>query len=106
MPRLLYTTLAAIWLTAQTASALASPVNLFEWGFNVNGTVYDSFVQAPGDLPSTFDTSQFNFTTGLGTIAMTFAPGTAGDYQISAFFDHEIAVTSNTSFNEFGATSG
>ena len=106
MPRRLSITLAIIWLTTQATNALASPLSLFEWGFNVNGTVYDSFVQAPGDLPASFDTSQFNFATGLGTITMTFAPGAAGDYQISAFFDHEIVALPNTSFNEFGSTSG
>jgi hypothetical protein len=106
MSRRLSTTLATLWLTAQTASALAAPVDLFEWGFNVNGTVHESAAQAPEDLPATFDTSQFNFGTRLGTIALTFTPGVSGDYQISAFFDHELTVLSNTSFNEFGATSG
>jgi hypothetical protein len=82
------------------ASNASADTILFEWTFNVNGTVYDSFV--PDTLPASFDTSGFDFTTGLGSIVVTL---TSGSY-FGAFFDHEIDETVNGFSNEFGATSG
>lgn len=85
---------------------LATSVSLFEWAFQVNGTHYDSLGSPPSALPAAFDTSQFDFTTGLGTIFLTLDPGAAGDYTVSAFFDHNIDVAQNTFFNEFGRVYG
>ena len=55
-----------------------------DWMLTVNGETYQ-----PGDaLPSYFDTSNFDWETGQGSISMHFAPGAAGDYSIQASFDY------------------
>lgn len=64
--------------------ASAETFSLNAWGFNVNGTHYDSEPGSPA-LPSNFDTSGFDFATGLGTITMTF--GAPGSYTVLSFFD-------------------
>lgn len=88
------------------SSAQAAPF-LFEYRFNVNGTFYGNYFDEPLDtLPSYFDVSGFDFTTGLGTIDIRFFPGVAGNYYISAFFDHEIDEQRNTFFNEYAEVSG
>ena len=89
-------------LVLAPASWAATPTTLFEWAFNVNGTVSDSLFSDP--LPVGFNAGGFNFTTGLGTISATFtAPG---NYTILGFFDLEINEATNTFFNELGNVSG
>jgi hypothetical protein len=86
------------------SSTRAEPIALYDWAFNVNGTTYEA---AFGDiLPESFDDSNFNWTSGLGTLAFTFNPGSEGDYSILGFFDHEIVEGTNTFFNEYAFTTG
>jgi len=75
---------------------------LFDWGFNVNGGIYWN----PGLTPAFFNTAGFDFTTGLGTITITFQPGGAGAYSVVSFIDHEFDAAINTYFNEFGQANG
>jgi len=94
-------------LFAAMAATNAMPVNaaaiLFDWGVNIDGSTACKF-GAPCDsaaLPATVDTSQFDFTTGLGTISYTITG--AGAHHTSLFVDHEI----DASFiNEFGSSGG
>ena len=82
---------------------------LYDWAFNISGDIY----QAPatysgpdtGQLPTYFDYSEFDWSTGLGTITIDYDPG-PGDYYLIAFFDHEIDEEINTYFNEFGLENG
>jgi hypothetical protein len=67
---------------------------LFEWAFNVDGTV-SYMPAAPGG---------FNAGTGLGTWEVTISG--AGAHNFIAYFDHEIDETTNSYSNEFGTTYG
>lgn len=84
---------------AFASTAGATTISLFDYGFNVDGSLI-----LPGDpLPSLFNAGSFDFNTGLGTVKVTFNPGV---HSIIAFFDHEIDEEANTFFNEYGQTSG
>lgn len=50
------------------------------------------------------NTSSFDTLIGLGTVTVSLSG--AGPHYVGLFVDHEIDETSNTFFNEFGATSG
>lgn len=89
---------ALVVLAGATAARAAS--TLFEWGFNVGGTLYH-MTSPPGTNASLFD-----FASGLGTISLTYSPGAAGSYQVIGYFDHEIDEASNTFFNEYGTAVG
>jgi len=87
------------------SGASAATIDLFQWVFNTNSTVYDSLgIAGSSTLPGNFNTAGFNTGTGLGTINITF--NTPGSYNFIGFFDHEIDQTINTFFNEYGSTSG
>lgn len=89
------------------AVAWATPtVDLQEWGFNINGTIYDNQVygHTPGDLPVNFNTAGFDFNTGLGTITATFT--TPGTYALVGFFDHEMNQLVNGWMDETSAQVG
>jgi len=88
--------LAALGLGSTGASA--ATINLFEYAFNVDGTV------TTGSAPAGVNLAGFNTGTGLGTIS--FSTSTDGAHSFLAFFDHEIDEAINTYFNEYGDTSG
>ncbi|MGD9826591.1 PEP-CTERM sorting domain-containing protein [Desulfobacter sp.] len=78
-----------------SAPAGATTLELFDAVFNLDGTKY-----ALGDsdsLPANFtmDESAFDSLSGLGTLSINFSPGTARDYYIGGFFDHEITEQEN-----------
>ena len=73
----------------------ATPV-LWDWAFNVDGTVEYNFSNVFGvDYGDDFDDL-----TGLGELEWT--TDVAGDHSFIAFFDHEIDENINTYFNEYG----
>lgn len=88
------------------AQGFARPL-LVDWAFNDNRTLFTS-VEAGGQtdsyLPANFDTSQFDWDTGLGTILISF--NTEGAHSFLSFFDHEIVRENNTYFNEYGEFQG
>lgn len=97
--------------------AQADSIELFDWGFNLDGTTYcasevdagdpalcDNEGVSPGALPGSIDVSLFDFVTGLGEIAIEITG--AGVHNVIAFFDHEIDELINTFFNETGSSSG
>jgi hypothetical protein len=94
--------LAALGLGFTGASA--ATINLYQYAFKVNSTVYS--VTDDGDdtnddtLPGTISLSSGFTTTGLGNI--TFTTSGAGAHSFLAFFDHEMVEGENTFFNEFG----
>ncbi len=83
------------------SAALVDPA-LYDWAFNVNGTVHGMPVD--GTLPSLsgFDLSDFDSPSGVGTITYSFTAPAAGSYSVYAFFDHEISQSRNTFYNEYG----
>lgn len=88
-------------------TAAASPITLFEVGFNVSGTTYST---VPGSLianafpGSGFNTAAFDFATGLGTISLTVA--TPGTHRVAGFIDLDIVDPNNPFENDIGGTSG
>lgn len=94
--------LAILFTVLGVSGASAATIDLFQWMFNVNGTIYDSLGYAGSStLPGNFNMGSFNTSTGLGTITVTLS-GTGG-YNFIGFFDHEIDQNINTYFNELGA---
>ncbi len=85
-----------IVLFAMPATSAGDTISLFDYAFNLDGTL--------SQAPSQADTSGFNFGTGLGTISVSI--GGAGDHYVALFLDHEIVESENTFFNEFGGTGG
>ena len=79
-----------------TSSAMAATIGLFEYAFNLDGTV----VLAGASI----NTAGFDSTTGLGAITISIA-GT-GNHWVLGFFDHEIDEAINTFFNEAGSPTG
>jgi hypothetical protein len=84
---------------ANTANAA---IALFDYGFNVDGTISYPFFGDP--IQAAVDVSGFNDITGLGTIEVTITG--AGNHNFGAIFDHEIDEGTNTFFNELGAVHG
>jgi hypothetical protein len=80
--------------------AVAATIDLFDWAFNIDGTV----TAAPGPVPAGVNAAGFSFTTGLGALTITMTG--AGGHLAGTFLDHEIDETINTFFNESGAVSG
>src|SRR3990170_7037475 len=81
---------------APTASAdPLTPYTLFEWTFNVDGVVYDSF-SAPWPFlapPPPADGGTWAFSTSISG---------AGAHNFHAFLDYEIDETLNGFSNEYG----
>src|SRR5690348_9370040 len=96
------TTFAFLGFAVALASSRAADFGLFEYAFNVDGTISDSVV--PDPLPSQVNLGGFNFSTGLGTIQ--FSINGSGPHYFSTFYDHEIDEADNTFFNELGSNSG
>ena len=98
MKRIRTVLLAFLLIGVGVSGVSGASIGLFEWGLNVDNTVYGD-----GDiLPNSINTSLFDFTTGLGTI--TFSTSTSGRF--TSFFDHEIDEPDNTFFNELGSNVG
>lgn len=83
-------------LTASSASA--ATIDLFEYAFNINGTVTN------GAAPGGVNVGGFDTSTGLGTVTVTM--NTAGSHYVAFFVDHEIDQAINTFFNEYGSVVG
>jgi len=94
--------LAFLFMVFGVSGASAATIELFEWIFNVNGTVSDSLNGDP--FPPSLIQSTFNGQDGLGTLIFRFT--NPGSYNFIAFFDHEIDQTINTFFNEYGSKNG
>jgi len=96
--------IALVFMAFGVSSASAAEIALFDLSFNLNGTEYylgGAYIPVPG-----LDDSLFDYSTGLGTLEFTYNPGSAGDYYLLAFFDHEIDFDINSYDNETGASNG
>lgn len=90
----------------------AAEIALYDWGFNLNGTLYcstgnpDTTCSGNGvaELPGFLNTDAFDFGSGLGRIEARIT-GT-GSHSVLAWFDHEIDEAINSAVNEFGDTAG
>ena len=95
-------TLIALACAVASNVAQAATIALFDYGFNIDGTVSMPFQGDP--VPSGVNLSGFDDITGLGAIGVTMTG--AGAHSFDAFFDHEIDEAINTFFNETGAATG
>jgi hypothetical protein len=90
----------------------AAEIALYDWGFNLNGTLYcsagnsDTTCSGNGvaELPGFLNTDAFDFGSGLGRIEARIA--STGSHSVLAWFDHEIDETVNSAVNEFGSIEG
>jgi hypothetical protein len=89
-----------IAMLALGAGAVNATPALFDYGFNIDGSLTFSGDATPAGLDDTL----FNYTDGLGQIDITVT-GT-GAHNVIGWFDHEIDESINTFFNESGATGG
>ncbi len=80
----------------------AANIGLYDWAVHFDGITYEGSV---GDtLPTVFDDTGFDWSTGLGSLNATISG--AGSHKLIAFFDHEIDELINTFFNEYGKAYG
>ena len=77
-------------------------VDLFDYGFNIDGTVSMPTLGDP--VPAEVDLSSFDDVTGLGFIEIIVSG--AGAHYVAGFFDLVIVDLINTFFSEFGPASG
>ena len=87
---------------AASGSAQAVQIDLFEYIFNIDGTLSSPLFGDP--VPAGVDISAFDDITGLGEITVTI--GGAGPHWMGLFVDHEIDEPINTFFNEYGEAFG
>jgi hypothetical protein len=107
MKKLCIIPLILLILSVGVTGARAAGIALYDWAFNINGDLILYPDVAPlSPSPASIDDGAFDWTTGLGTLEISFDPGVAGDYFFLAFFDHEIDETDNTSYNEIGEAVG
>jgi hypothetical protein len=99
-------TLAGAAVCFLTTSTHAVDINLFEYAFNINGSVSNptSGDAIPGGI-SFVGVSQAAFEGGaLGTVRYSVTG--AGTHHYSFFVDYDIDEADNTFFNEVGSTAG
>jgi hypothetical protein len=98
MKKLLLTffTILMVVCFAQTSSA--SAVALYDWAFNIDGTVSEDYYSDPWPVGVTTLDSQ-----GLGTA--TWSTSTVGDHNFIAYFDHQWALPypDDVYWDEYGA---
>ncbi len=91
----------ALLLTGPGMTAHAAVIGLFDYGYQLDGSVWlssiDDGVVAP---PAGIDESGFDTVTGLGSIVATITG--VGAHTFDLFVDHEIDEATNTFFNEAG----
>jgi hypothetical protein len=78
--------------------ASAATIDLYEYGFNIDGTVTSNAAPAGVNLGA------FDMLTGLGTITASLTG--AGSRYVGLFVDHEIDEDDNTFYNEVGSATG
>jgi hypothetical protein len=81
-----------------SASAVASPIVLNDWAFNIDDDLYEYFAGDTMPGSAQLDAS------GLGQFDLEFASN--GSHSVSAFFDFEFGRSANTYFNEYGQAVG
>jgi PEP-CTERM motif len=99
---------AAITLFALSQSAGAVEVELYDWGFNIDGSTYCNIGPCDnaggGTLPASVNASAFDFGTGFGSLVVTIDG--AGSHSVDFFADIDIDAAINTYFNEIAVTGG
>jgi hypothetical protein len=91
-------------LTVLPSKASADPIDLFQWVFNVDGTIYDSFgIDGSSVLPGNFSlTPSATGVQGLLTVAISGV----GAHSFIGFYDYELDEQANGFTNEYGGANG
>ena len=99
MKKIVITAAAFLLFICHAGPGSAATIDLWDYAFNIDGTLSYATTPAGGDL------SGFDDWTGIGTISVEMTG--AGDHYFVAFFDHEIDQDYNTFFqNEYGEAVG
>lgn len=114
MKKLRVIVLTLLFVAFGVSGAWAVVVDLYDWGFNIDGTTYFSpdiySPPNPGQLPGSINVSSFTFSNGIGSGGgfgtITIDVAGAGTHSVIGWFDHEIGEATNTYFNEYGAVHG
>lgn len=85
------------WLILCFAPPSASAVRLYDWVFNIDGTLYDSFYGDPNPATGSLDN-------GLGTLSLEITG--AGSHYVIGYFDFEVDQNTNSYYNEYGLATG
>lgn len=83
-------------LGLMAVSANADPIELFDYGFNIDGFATEASFGDP--TPGNVDDSLFDYLTGLGTLSISITGD--GDHNVLVFVDHEIDDPKNEFRNE------
>lgn len=75
----------------------ARAVLLYDWVFNIDGTVYDSYYWDPNPATGSLDN-------GLGALSLEITG--AGAHNVIGYFDFEVDQNTNTYYNEYGLATG
>ena len=103
MRRVLFGFMVAALLVVPS-KASADPVDLFQWVFNVDGTLYDSAgVLGSSTLPGNFSLTP-SATGPMGLLTTTITG--AGNHSFIGFFDYQLDESANGFTNEFAAVTG
>jgi hypothetical protein len=97
-----------VFLVAVSAGpASAAQIELWDFELYIDGDFYYSGDTVPG-----LNDDAFDWSTGIGTLSLTFDPGIGEDYAVDAWFDHDIytdirdGVSDGVSFDESASVVG
>lgn len=94
MRRFCITIISLMILVFAASRASEATSVLYDWAFNVDGTIYEFTAGDSMPVGGTLNSE------GLGTL--TWSTSVSGSHNFIAFFDHEIQEATNTFFNEYG----
>jgi hypothetical protein len=97
---LLWPAAALLGLSSLSAQAVPAAPDLWDYGFNVDGSISYPFGGDP--IPASVNTTLFDDFTGLGIITAHIS-GT-GSHSFDVFFDHDVGAV--TSLNELATATG
>jgi hypothetical protein len=104
MRRVLFVLTVVLAIALVPSKASAAPIDLFQWVFNVDGTVYDSFgVDGSSTLPGGFSLTPAA-TGAQGTLNVTISG--AGPHSLVSFYDYELDEILNGFTNEYATIVG
>jgi hypothetical protein len=96
--------LAVLGLLLMPSKASADPIDLYQWMFNLDGTIYDSLgLDGSSTLPGAFSLTPS--ATGAQGLLQVTVTGT-GAHSFLAFYDYELDETANGFSNETASVSG
>ena len=116
MKKLILTAFAVVFLALNATTGSAAYLELWDWEFNITGGGPYGWVDNNSDgVPDSgsvpgLNQSAFSWAEGnnVGTLTLTFNPGSAGSYAVSGWFDYDLYDDNGGGFfdDEFSALEG